>query len=73
MLRISYLEFQKENIETIIKLFINKNFDALLNYNILLINNKHIFNEKSYYVPTKITLIQLLVENLLNCGKPLRV
>lgn len=75
LLRISYQEFSDINkLKNIILLAISKKFNELLlkNYNILLIHNKKIFNEKSYYEPTKMSMISILVENLFNCGKSLR-
>ena len=73
LLRISYNEFKNDNYKKILDLFFSKDFDTLIkNYNILLIHDKKIYNENTYYEPTKSSLIKLLAENLINCGKPLR-
>lgn len=66
LLRIPYTEINNGNYIQILNLFINKNFEELLKYNVLLVYNKKIFNENTYYEPTRRSLIKLLVENLSN-------
>ena len=73
LLRIPYTEFKNDNYKKILDLFFLKDFNTLIkNYNILLIHNKKIYNENTYYEPTKSSLLKLLAENLINCGKFLR-
>lgn len=73
LLRIPYTEILNDNYKDILNLFLNHQFDELVSkYNILLIHNKIIYNENTYYAPVKSFFIKRLAENLFNCGKPLR-
>lgn len=72
LLRIPYTEIKKGNLNNILTSYINNDYKTLLSYNILLVNDKKIFNENTYYEPTRCSLIKLLVENLSNCWKLLR-